>query len=183
MPANGNGVYWYSFDHGFVHTIMISSEHDLSPKSLQYQWLERDLLAIDRTKTPWVIVESHRPMYMIEDVPSNTLVGIHMRKDFESLLYQHNVDLYLAGHYHAYFRTCAGLYKGKCHNGGVTHITVGTAGAELDSTPLLRKNWAEFFSAEWGYGRITVFDKTSLLWEFISDQDGEVKDSTWLRKE
>jgi len=129
QPANGNGVYWYSFDFGLVHTIMISTEHDLSPNSEQYIWLETDLASVNRTITPWVIVEAHRPMYMIEDVPANTLVGMHLRTNFENLLKRYNVDLYLAGHYHAYFRSCPGLYKNKCNNGGfTTHITIGTAG-------------------------------------------------------
>eukprot|EP00557_Chaetoceros_sp_GSL56_P001907 CAMPEP_0176492306 /NCGR_PEP_ID=MMETSP0200_2-20121128/8916_1 /TAXON_ID=947934 /ORGANISM="Chaetoceros sp., Strain GSL56" /LENGTH=816 /DNA_ID=CAMNT_0017889835 /DNA_START=230 /DNA_END=2680 /DNA_ORIENTATION=+ len=182
MPANGNGVYWYSYDYGLVHTIMLSTEHDISPGSEQFLWLEMDLSAVNRTLTPWVILETHRPMYMIEDIAPNTQVGIHLRQNFEELLHRYNVDLYLAGHYHAYFRSCPGLYKSRCKNGGMTHITIGTAGAELDSVPLLRKPWSAFFSAEWGYGRITVANATALLFEFVSDQDGSTKDSTWLLK-
>lgn len=182
MPANGNGVYWYSFDYGLVHTIMLSSEHDLSPGSEQYLWLERDLSMVNRTLTPWIILEAHRPMYMIEDIAANTVVGIHFRQNFEDLLKRYQVDLYLAGHYHAYFRSCPGLYQSKCNNGGLTHITIGTAGAELDTVPLLRKPWSAFFSAEWGYGRITVANSTAMKFEFVSDQDGLTKDSTWLFK-
>lgn len=182
MPANGNGVYWYSYDYGLVHTIMLSSEHDISPGSEQYLWLEMNLSSVNRTLTPWVILEAHRPMYMIEDIAPNTQIGIHMRQHFEELLQRYHVDLYLAGHYHAYFRSCPGLYKSRCNNGGLTHITIGTAGAELDSVPLLRKPWSAYFSAEWGYGRITVANATALLFEFVSDEDGLTKDSTWLFK-
>ena len=38
-----------------------------------------------------------------------------MRKEFEYLLYQYDVDFYLSGHYHSYMRSCAGLYKGICN--------------------------------------------------------------------
>lgn len=121
-------------------------------------------------------------MYMIEDVPPNTKVGIHIRKNIEKLLRHHKVDLYLAGHYHAYFRSCPGLYQNRCDNGGLTHITIGTAGAELDSAPLLRRPWSEYFIAEWGYGRISVSNATALLFEFVSDKDGYTKDSIWLQR-
>lgn len=184
MPSSpdSNGVFWYSFDQGLLHTIMLSSEHDLTPLSTQYKWLERDLASIDRNLTPWVIVEVHRPMYNIEDVPANTLVGIHMRSSIESLLQRHNVDLLLSGHYHAYFRSCSGLFQGKCNNGGLTHITVGTAGAELDLYKLLNETWVEFYKSEWGYGRITIVDAIRLIWEFVSDDDGSVHDRLVLDK-
>ena len=85
MPDNGNGIFWYSFDYGSVHTIMLSSEHDLSPGSEQYEWLENNLLSVDRNETPWLIVEAHRPMYNSENVPKNMAVGIAMREEFEDL--------------------------------------------------------------------------------------------------
>ncbi len=182
MPRNGNGVFWYSFNSGNVKTIMLSSEHDLSPQSKQHKWLENELSSTNRTKTPWVLVESHRPMYNNEDIPANTRVGIAMRKEFEHLLYQYNVDLFISGHYHSYMRSCAGLYRGVCNNGGPTHITVGTAGAELDDVPLLKTQWAEKYIAQWGYGRITSFSNNTLLWEFVSDNGDRIKDSVMISK-
>jgi phosphodiesterase/alkaline phosphatase D-like protein len=52
-----------------VHFIMISTEHDLSPGSRQYVWLQEDLRNIDRSRTPWVILGGHRPMYTSEIDP------------------------------------------------------------------------------------------------------------------
>jgi len=183
MPQNGNGVFWYSFSSGNVRTIMLSSEHDLSPGSRQHTWLEMELSSIDRTVTPWVILEAHRPMYNNEDIPKNTKVGIGMRNEFEDLLYNYGVDLFISGHYHSYMRSCAGLYKGICDNGGPVHITVGTAGAELDDAPLLNTRWGEKYIAQWGYGRITSFSNNKLLWEFVSDSsDGEVEDAITIFK-
>lgn len=46
-----------------VHFIMMSTEHDFSPESPQYTWLEKDLKSVDRTKTPWIIIGGHRAMY------------------------------------------------------------------------------------------------------------------------
>jgi hypothetical protein len=183
MPSNGNGVFWYSFDYGMVHTIVLSSEHDLSPSSTQYRWLESDLRRVNRTETPWLIVEAHRPMYCSLNSPKDNLVGDAMRREFEHLLYQYNVDLFLAGHYHIYQRSCYGLYQSKCRAGGPTHIIIGSAGADLDLTaPLLRRPWTASFIRENGYGRISVLNSTALHFEFISNADDTVKDETWITK-
>lgn len=185
MPGNGNGVFWYSYDYGTVRTVVISSEHDLAPGSRQHSWLERALRSADRTVTPWLVVESHRPLYHAEDKPENTIVGRHLREEIEDLLFEHGVDLFLAGHYHSYHRSCAGLYKLECGRGGPTHITVGSAGAQLDEVPLLENDWTEYYSSEFGYGRITVSEEgggAELLFEFVADEDGEVRDEVRLTK-
>jgi hypothetical protein len=59
----------------------------------QYQWLQKDLAAIDRTKTPWVIAMTHRPMYSSQ-VSS---YQADIRAAFEDLLLQYGVDVYLSG--------------------------------------------------------------------------------------
>lgn len=59
----------------------------------QYQWLAKDLASVDRTKTPWVIAMSHRPMYS-SGVSS---YQAHLRTAFESLLLENGVDAYLSG--------------------------------------------------------------------------------------
>ena len=59
----------YSYDYGMVHMVMLSTEHDYRPGSPQYQWLENDLKSVDRSKTPFVMVGGHRPMYCSEESP------------------------------------------------------------------------------------------------------------------
>ena len=70
MPENGNYVWWYSYDYGMVHMIMMSTEHDFTPGSRQYKWLENDLMKVDRKKTPWVMIGGHRAMYSSESIAS-----------------------------------------------------------------------------------------------------------------
>lgn len=53
----------YSYDQSLVHTVVLSSEHNMTVGSRQYDWLEKDLMAVNRTITPWVVVEMHRPLY------------------------------------------------------------------------------------------------------------------------
>ena len=59
----------------------------------QYQWLAADLAKIDRCKTPWVIVMSHRPMYSSQV----STYQKYLRTAFEPLLLQYGVDAYLSG--------------------------------------------------------------------------------------
>lgn len=71
---------WISFHvpQASAHFIVLSSEHDLSPSSVQYDWLQNDLQHVDRNKTPWLIIESHRPLYEPENIPPerSTIEGI-----------------------------------------------------------------------------------------------------------
>lgn len=185
-----NGVFWYSFDYGSVHTVVISSEHDLTEGSQQHVWLLQDLKAVERSVTPWVILELHRPLYESEIDPRDTLMGIELRKRIEYLLHDYQVDLVLAGHYHSYLRSCQGLYEGKCNNGGPVHITVGAAGARLRHGILYPNKWTDkFIKGTYGYGRITIANATALHFEFVQAGDvedpdaGNVLDEAWILKE
>ena len=167
---------------------MVSSEHSLSKGSRQYTWLEDNLKRVDRNLTPWIIIESHRPMYIGERTsPEEFVVGRVMRYEFEDLLIQYKVDLLLAGHFHSYFRSCQGLYQSKCNNGGLTHIVVGTAGAPLTkSHEIHHVDWVEEFIKDWGYGKIIVYNSTVIHWSFISshgDNEGKIMDEVWIKKE
>lgn len=105
MPSTGNSVFWYSYDSGLVHTVVLSSEHDLGTHTEQHKWLRNDLSMVNRTLTPWVVVELHRPLYEDEAYWAQNDVGIGMRHEVENMLVDYQVDLVLAGHYHAYHRT------------------------------------------------------------------------------
>lgn len=97
MPDNGNSLFWYSYDFGLVHMIMMSTEHDFSPDSTQYRWLEDDLKKVDRNLTPWVVLGGHRPMYNSVWYDSDYKVAVHMQKLFEDLLYKYKVFQFFSG--------------------------------------------------------------------------------------
>ncbi|GKY98794.1 hypothetical protein MPSEU_000835600 [Mayamaea pseudoterrestris] len=191
MPKSdtSNGVFWYSFDFANVHTIMISSEHALYPGTPQYTWLEHDLLTVNRLKTPWLILETHRPMYTPDNIWKRDKVSVGMRREFEMLLKQYKVDLVLAGHMHSYHRSCDGLYEETCNNGGSTYVTVGSAGARFQPVISRHNSWtAKSIQRQFGYGRITVMNASALHFEFVkvgkTDEDsGAVGDDFWLYRE
>lgn len=197
MPDNGNAVWWYSFDFSAVKTIMLSSEHDVSPGSAQHKWLAAQLNAVDRDVTPWVILELHRPMYNNEDYGADYATGIRIRGHLEPLLLEHSVDLVLAGHYHSYMRTSRIANDTVSTPGtpGIYHFTIGSAGGILDNAngnSTYGKAWQLHFEEAFGYGRITIANRTHMLWEFIRASDSNVSaatptpyvgDSTWIIKE
>ena len=58
IPSNTSR--YFSIDVGLVHIAGL----DLNNLDLgQLAWLEKDLKAVDRSKTPWIIVSSHFPLY------------------------------------------------------------------------------------------------------------------------
>lgn len=60
----------------------------------QYKWLKKDLASVDRKKTPWVFVMSHRPMYS----SAYSSYQKNLRAAFERLFLQFGVDAYLSGY-------------------------------------------------------------------------------------
>eukprot|EP00794_Sanderia_malayensis_P005468 gene5468-6151_t len=181
MPDNGNFLWWYSYDFGMVHYIMMSTEHNFEPGSRQYEWLENDLSKIDRKKTPWVILGGHRAMYASQDLYDDYIVATNMQRLFEDLLHKYKVDLALWAHYHSYERTCK-VYRNKCVKDGITHLVVGTAGRFLDLELFMSKNWSLKRLKEFGYGRVTVYNQTALKFEFIRNKDRAIRDSFYLLK-
>jgi len=113
------------------------------------------------------------------------MVSEGMQNEIEDLLHHYETDLVLSGHYHSYFRSCNGLYAYECDKGGTTYITVGTGGAPLDAntTLLIPNTHTEYFDREhFGVGRASVYNATSLHWEFVA-VGGDVIDELWLTKD
>ena len=97
---------FHSFDVGGVHFAAFSTEHDYSTDSPQVAWLQKDLAAVDRKVTPWVVVFGHKPLYCSTDDYYDCKVSgpQHIAPSIEPLLKAYHVDLYLAGHLHNYVR-------------------------------------------------------------------------------
>jgi hypothetical protein len=99
MPSNGNGNFWYSFDYGSAHYTYMSTEHDYTPKSAQYQWLVNDLSsAASRNDINWIIMSGHRPMYNSDTAEwDQHRPGAPFQQIIEPLMVKYNVNLYLCG--------------------------------------------------------------------------------------
>ena len=55
---------WWSYDVGIIHFVGMSTEHNFSIGSKQWQWLKEN---VDISVTPWVVFGGHRPMYINSD--------------------------------------------------------------------------------------------------------------------
>ena len=64
----------YSFDYASVHFIMMSTEHNFTQGSPQYDWMEQDLKNVNRSLTPWVVMAGHRAMYTSQKIESKDLL-------------------------------------------------------------------------------------------------------------
>lgn len=156
--AGENAPFWYSFDYGSVHFTIVSSEHSLEPGSEQYRWLVRHLAAVDRCITPWLVVGSHRPLYVIKPHHENRRVGKHLRKSLEDVLVKYGVDALLSGHVHSYSRTCPVIDK-TCTPfaaGGVLHVIAGSGGHKLSKIKAEQYGWLAAAEREFGFVRILV---------------------------
>lgn len=61
MPLIMPAVCWLCSGH--VHLLALNSEIDMSPGSAQWNFAVADLAAVDRSKTPFVVMQWHRLMY------------------------------------------------------------------------------------------------------------------------
>ncbi|XP_041992872.1 probable inactive purple acid phosphatase 27 isoform X1 [Salvia splendens] len=171
MPTAGKDKPWYSIEQGPVHFTVISTEHNWTQNSEQYEWMNKDMGAVNRTTTPWLIFTGHRPMYSSSPrIPILPSVDNQFVEAVEPLLLANKVDLVLFGHIHNYERTCA-VYNKECRgmptkdsNGVDTyqnsnytapvHAVIGIAGFELDSFTQNDNSWSLVRISKYGYLRV-----------------------------
>lgn len=183
-----NSPFWYSFQDGPVHFIVLSTEHSLESNSDQRLWLEKELqTAVNRCTTPWLLVAMHRPAYVPFPHKSNRKVAKHLKRLLESDFSRYGVDMVISGHVHSYLRTCSVLH-GSCvgqEDGGIAHVIVGTGGKRLTASDseYYQPDWLERVIAVHGYGVVEVDGGRTLKFEFIAtdgEDKGKVVDSVVL---
>ena len=179
-PSNGNGLFWYSFDVGPVHIVYYSTEHDFLPSSQQHTWLEQDLRSVNRSRTPWLVVGSHRPMYTSITRDVGDPITKMLQLSLESMFYQYGVDINLFAHIHSYERTCP-MYQQRCVDGGVTHVLIGMAGHNLDFDTYTGAKWSLLHDQQFGYTQISA-NRTHLHFTYHHTSDDMLIDEFLLEK-
>ncbi|XP_051129157.1 purple acid phosphatase 23 isoform X2 [Andrographis paniculata] len=94
--SGSNSSFYYSFDSGGIHFVMLGAYVDYNQTGSQYAWLEKDLRNLDRTATPWLVAAWHSPWY--NSYSSHYQEFECMRLEMETLLYKHGVDIVFSGH-------------------------------------------------------------------------------------
>lgn len=127
----GQGEDWYSFDYGNAHFVVLNDTVTRSSVigGEEATWLEADLMAVDRTTTPWVFVTHHQPMYTCTaGRPPDTA----LRAAWQTIFDRYHVDMVFNGHNHEYERSAPifGFDSGGGHvaSEGASGVPVISAG-------------------------------------------------------
>ncbi|KAK9088067.1 hypothetical protein Syun_030461 [Stephania yunnanensis] len=128
FPSEESGspsTFFYSFNAGGIHFIMLGAYIDYKKTGAQYKWLKRDLADVDRSVTPWLVATWHAPWY--STYKAHYREAECMKVEMEELLYSYGVDLVFNGHVHAYERSNR-VYNYSLDPCGPVYITVGDGG-------------------------------------------------------
>nr|ACR23327.1 purple acid phosphatase isoform a2 [Triticum aestivum] len=128
FPSTESGSFspfYYSFDAGGIHFLMLGAYADYGRSGEQYRWLEKDLAKVDRSVTPWLVAGWHAPWYTTYKAHYREVEC--MRVAMEELLYSHGLDIAFTGHVHAYERSNR-VFNYTLDPCGAVHISVGDGG-------------------------------------------------------
>ncbi|KAL8162874.1 hypothetical protein V2J09_014363 [Rumex salicifolius] len=123
--SKSHSEFYYSFNAGGIHFLMLGAYISYNRSSEQYKWLEKDLAKVDRKVTPWLVATWHSPWYSTYTAHYRELEC--MRVEMEELLYKNGVDIVFNGHVHAYERSNR-VYNYALDPCGPIHITIGDGG-------------------------------------------------------
>jgi predicted phosphodiesterase len=113
--ASPNGHYYYSFDHGPVHFIVMDSGEDKPDDHREYsglvdfdayreaetEWLKGEVESAAFKAAPFRVVLMHQPPFVLERPAEQNHGREHGRQQWEGLL-NRGVDLLLAAHTHRF---------------------------------------------------------------------------------
>ncbi|KAH7516065.1 hypothetical protein FEM48_Zijuj10G0095200 [Ziziphus jujuba var. spinosa] len=191
-PATRN--LYYSFDMGSVHFVYMSTETNFLQGSKQYEFLKHDLESVDRGKTPFVVVQGHRPMYTTSNENRDTSLRERLLEHLEPLFVKNKVTLAFWGHVHRYERFCP-INNFTCRSTGLNgddweafpvHVVIGMAGQDWQPIWKPRKDhpdvpiypqpkYSMYRGGEFGYTKL-VATKEKLRLSYVGNHDGKEHD-------
>ncbi|KAJ3669814.1 hypothetical protein LUZ60_010138 [Juncus effusus] len=184
---------YYSFSTGVVHFVYFSTETDFESGSEQHKWIENDLKNVNRNKTPFIVLQGHRPMYTTSFEERDSNLRERMKRSLEYLLIKYKVTLALWGHVHRYERfcpinnfECQNLNSSFRFNGAPVHVVIGMGGQDwqpvweprLDhqDKPIFPQPLRSLYrGGQFGYTRLFA-DYEKLVLEYVGNHDGQVHD-------
>ena len=196
-PSEFQGHYnygnsFYSFQHGYIHFIILSSYSDTRRGSPQYEWLVSELeYNVDRTATPWLIVSFHCPLYTTFQGHVNESQSLQMKASMEPLFNRYNVNLVISGHDHGYMRSHSLNQNGTVDVNGESpiYLTLGAGGNREQHSKGYRQPTPEEWVAkrdlkDFGYGNLFVTNATHAILNWVRDgvdgDDGSNDKDVWI---
>ncbi|CAL5013694.1 unnamed protein product [Urochloa decumbens] len=188
-PAENRANFWYKVDYGMFRFCIADSEHDWREGTEQYKFIEECLSTVDRKHQPWLIFAAHRVLgYSSNDwyAMQGSFEEPEGRESLQKLWQKYRVDIAFFGHVHNYERTCP-IYQSQCmtnekshYSGtmnGTIHVVAGGGGSHLSKYTTAIPKWSIFRDRDYGFTKLTAFNHSSLLFEYMKSSDGKVYDS------
>ncbi|CAL4999908.1 unnamed protein product [Urochloa decumbens] len=188
-PAENRANFWYKVDYGMFRFCIADSEHDWREGTEQYKFIEECLSTVDRKHQPWLIFAAHRVLgYSSNDwyAMQGSFEEPEGRESLQKLWQKYRVDIAYFGHVHNYERTCP-IYQSQCmtnekshYSGtmnGTIHVVAGGGGSHLSKYTTAIPMWSIFRDRDYGFTKLTAFNHSSLLFEYMRSSDGKVYDS------
>ena len=167
--AGSPGRGYYSYRLGAWLILALDSLVPIGAGSPQYEWLRSELQA---NPTTCAAAYAHHPLF--SSGPNGDSIT-RMRAVWE-LLYQHGVDVFLAGHDHLYDRQAPQDPWGRHDPArGIREFVVGTGGATLYQVVRPASN-SEVRHSGWGVLKLTLAE-SSYSWEFVPVEGGSFRDA------
>jgi hypothetical protein len=156
---------WYLERYGPAAFLVLDSNTDLAPGTRQGRFLARAARQAARSCFRFAVV--HHPPF----APHEEGIAPHLRRHLLPLLQRHGFQAIFLGHVHAYERNVP--------VGGITHVTVGTGGAEINEGGESTRPLAASVYGRFGALRLDVGPRTA-RGDFVT-VDGQVRDRFTLR--
>ncbi|KAJ6718360.1 INACTIVE PURPLE ACID PHOSPHATASE 9-RELATED [Salix purpurea] len=142
---------------GAVHFVYISTETNFVSGSSQYNFIKQDLESVNRSKTPFVVVQGHRPMYTSSNENRDAPMRNKMLEHLEPLFTKNNVTLALWGH-------------------GQDWQPIWEPRADHPNDPIFPQPAMSMYrGGEFGYTKL-VATKEKLTLTYVGNHDGQIHD-------
>ena len=169
--------YWYSFNYGCAHFVVLNSNTDYRPGSEQYVWLQHDLSVFRDAR--WTFVFFHHPPYCSNNCQ------VEATRVLCPLLESAGVDLVYNAHGTHYERFYP-MRDGRVDPDGVVYLLVGGGGCE--TTPAYARLWDHLHGASaMARGALNFFVLTHVSSTGTTvraiDSEGRLFDALTLRKD
>ncbi|XP_021847584.1 nucleotide pyrophosphatase/phosphodiesterase [Spinacia oleracea] len=188
VPAENRDKFWYKSDYGMFRFCIADSEHDWREGTEQYKFIENCLATADRQKQPWLIFAAHRVLGYSSDKwygKEGSFEEPMGRESLQKLWQRYKVDIAFYGHVHNYERSCP-IYQNQCVNSekthysgtvnGTIHVVAGGGGSHLSEFSEVNTTWSLYKDHDFGFVKLTAFNRSSLLFEYKKSSDGNVYD-------
>lgn len=211
MPKNeanqGLGLF-YSLKLGLVKYIFLNTNifgwASQEEMDTSINWLKSELedAQKNREKQPWVVLLHHQPLYCAynESDPNSYKDCVKatpkLRAYLEEIYYEYKVDFVVQGHVHRYERDSV-VYNGTDMSGpydtlnkhvdpvAPIYVISGNGGNTLGRRdPPVNKEieWVRSQHIEYGFGALTCYNSSMLLWEQFDGSTLEQIDYVYIEK-